>query len=420
MNKIFFTFFIITIIFTLSVFPQNKTDWSFDGQVQLRTELDGRDFSNKTYPLTFTSMRTRLALKADISDRIYLYAQAQDSRVYGEEPNVTTSIKNLDLHQGFVKLINPIDLPLTVQAGRFEMLYGTERFFGAGNWTYVGRSFDGVKFSFGTGVKVDLFALSTYEGTSFVTSAASSAYNYPAKSDTGSSIYGFWLNTNICPDNSLDVFSYYDISRKQTDLKNDDNKTATLGLTHRGDYGMFSSLTDAALQTGKRGAKYVEAYLVSVQGFYKIADVKLGLGADLVSGTKPTTIDKVNTFYCSYATAHRFYGYMDYFYKAPSSTYNLGINDFYFTSIYTPKDCDFTFGANLHFLSSNVKNNTGMSDLGRELDLTVAYNFFNRTTITWGGSFFGQGNLMKAYYNSSKISREDIGYWSYVMITANF
>ena len=419
MHKLFTTIF-ISLFLTISSFAQPKTDWTFDGQVQLRSELDGRDFSNKTYPLIFSSLRTRIGLKADISDRIYLYVQAQDSRIFGEEPAVTTSIKNIDLHQGFINLIEPMDLPLSVQAGRFEMVYGTERFFGAGNWTYTGRSFDGVKFSFGTQVRVDLFALSTYEGTSYVTSSSSSAYNYPSKSDTGSSIYGFWLNSNIFTNNSIDLFTYYDISRKQTNNKDDDNKTTTLGFNHRGDYGMFSSLTEGAFQTGKRGSKDVAAYLVSIQGFYKTELIKLGLGADLISGTKSTTTDKVNSFYCSYATSHRFYGYMDYFYKAPSAAYNLGINDFYFTSNYTPKNCDFTFGANLHFLSSNVKTGTGMSDLGRELDLTVAYNFLKRTTITWGGSLFSQGNLMKSYFNTPTISRNDIGFWSYVMITANF
>jgi hypothetical protein len=419
MNKLL-TAIIIFLVLTFSALAQNKTDWTFDAQVQLRTELDGRDFSNKTYPLTFTSMRTRLALQAGISDRIYLYAQMQDSRIFGEEPNVTTGIKNIDLHQGYVKLINPIDLPIIVQAGRFEMLYGTERFFGAGNWTYVGRSFDGVKFSFGTGVKVDLFALSTYEGTSYVSSSASSAYNYPVRKDTGSSIYGFWLNTNIFAGNSFDLFTYYDISRKQTNNKDADNKTATLGLTHRGDYGMFSSLTDAAFQTGKRGAKYVQAYLVSVQGFCKIDDIKLGLGADLVSGTKPATTDKVNSFYCSYATAHRFYGYMDYFYKSPSATYNLGINDFYFTSIYLPKESDFAFVANLHTLSGNVKNSEGLWDLGRELDFSATYNFLKKTAMTLGGSLFSPGRLMKSYFDSSKITRDDLSFWSYVMIKANF
>jgi len=263
--------------------------------------------------------------------------------------------------------------------------------------------------------------LSTYEGTSFVTSAASSAYSYPAKSDSGSSIYGVWINSNkLIDNNTVDLFTYYDLSRKRTNGKDDDNKTATIGFNHRGEYGQFSDLTEGGIQTGKRGAKDVSAYLVSVQGFYKIEDLKMGLGVDLVSGTKPSDSAKVNTFYSSYATSHRFYGYMDYFYKSPSTTYNFGINDFYITSLYTPKDCDFTFGANYHMLSSNVKNSAGMSSLGRELDVTVAYSILKKTTITWGGSLFSEGNLMKSYFNTAKITRENAGYWSYVMITANF
>jgi len=411
----------LLFITSSTLLAQPKTDWSLDGQVQLRSELDGRDFSNKTYPLTFTSMRTRIGLNGNISDKIYLYVQAQDSRVFGVEPTVTSNIANLDLHQGYVKLIEPLNLPINVQAGRFEMQYGTERFFGAGNWTYGGRSFDGVKFQYAGLIKVDAFALSDYEGTAYVTSAASSAYSYPAKSDTGSSIYGLWINSDkILDKNVIDLFAYYDISRKQTNGKDDDNKTATIGINHRGEYGPFSSLTEGGVQTGKRGAKDVSAYLVSVQGFYKIEDLKMGLGVDLVSGTKPSDSAKINTFYSSYATSHRFYGYMDYFYKSPSTTYNFGINDLYITSLYTPKDCDFTFGANYHMLSSNVKNSAEMSSLGRELDVTVAYNILKKTTITWGGSLFSEGNLMKSYFNTAKISRENAGYWSYIMITANF
>jgi len=418
----------MSILFITSslLLAQSKTDWSFDGQVQLRSELDGRDFSNKTYPTSFASMRTRLGLNANISDRIYLYVQAQDSRVFGVEPTVTSSISNLDLHQGYVRLINPLDLPISVQAGRFEMIYGTERFFGAGNWTYVGRSYDGVRFSYSGLIKADVFALSTYQGTAMVTSASgsatgSTAYSYPSKSDSGSSIYGMWLNSSsLIQNNVIDLFAYYDIARKQALDHFDSVSTTTIGLNHRGEYGPFSSLTELGLQKGKRGAKDVNAYLVSIQGFYKYEDVKLGLGVDLVSGTKPSDSTKVNTFYSSYATSHRFYGFMDYFYKTPSASYMLGIDDYYITSLYNPKDCDFTFGANYHMLSSNVKNKVGMSSLGRELDLTVSYNFFKKTTITWGGSLFSQGNLMKSYFNTAKITRDDAGFWSYVMITANF
>jgi hypothetical protein len=39
MNMLFPTI-IISILLTISAFAQNKTDWNFDGQVQLRSELD--------------------------------------------------------------------------------------------------------------------------------------------------------------------------------------------------------------------------------------------------------------------------------------------------------------------------------------------------------------------------------------------
>ncbi|MDR3609690.1 MAG: alginate export family protein [Ignavibacteriaceae bacterium] len=411
---------VLLVFLSFQLLAQDKTVWNFDGQVQLRSELDGRDFSNKTYPLTFTSMRTRIGLNAAISDKICLYAQAQDSRIFGEEPNVTSSIKNLDLHQGFVRLIEPLDLPLSVQAGRFEMVYGTERFFGAGPWTYTGRSFDGVKFSFGKEFKLDLFALSTYQGTFYVTSAAPSAYNYPVKSDTSSSIYGFWFNDKLCSGNIIDVFSFYDISRKQTNNKDDDSKAATFGFNHTGNYGAFSSLTEGAYQTGRKAGIYLSAYLVSIQGFYEVDAFKAGLGADILSGSNPVNKDRNNTFYCLYGTTHRFYGSMDYFYKTPSTTYNRGLNDYYLTLKFAPKEYNFAFGANVHSLSANSRSLVSGLDLGKEVDLTASYNFVKRTTITWGGSLFFPGTLMKSYFNTSKGSRDDTSFWSYLMITANF
>ena len=72
--KILLTGMLILLLMKLT-FAQNENPvWNFDGQIQVRSELDGRDFSNKTYPLTFTSLRTRLGLKADISDDITFYA----------------------------------------------------------------------------------------------------------------------------------------------------------------------------------------------------------------------------------------------------------------------------------------------------------------------------------------------------------
>ncbi len=47
---------------------------------------------------------------------------------FGEEPNTLAAIDNIDLHQGYVKIVKPLGLNLNVQAGRFEVAYGTEDF----------------------------------------------------------------------------------------------------------------------------------------------------------------------------------------------------------------------------------------------------------------------------------------------------
>jgi hypothetical protein len=64
---------------------------------------------------------------------------------------------------------------------------------------------------------------------------------------------------------------------------------------------------------------------------------------------------------------------------------------------------------------SNQSTTDDKNTFGQEIDLTVKYNFIKGTAITWGGSLFFPGDIMKAIYSP----REDLAYWSYLMITAN-
>jgi len=105
--------------------------WKLIGQIQLRSELDGRDFSNDTHPLTFASLRTRFGVEKSFKVRVLLFIQLQDSRIFGSESGTLSNSKNVDLHQGLLKLNKLFDLDWTIQAGRFEVSYGTQSFFGA-------------------------------------------------------------------------------------------------------------------------------------------------------------------------------------------------------------------------------------------------------------------------------------------------
>jgi hypothetical protein len=411
---------LIMFLMKFSYAQEEKTIWNFDGQVQIRSELDGRDFSYKTYPLTFTSLRTRLGLKANISDKINFYAQIQDSRIFGEEPSPTTSIKNLDLYQGYVKLNDLFDLPISIQAGRFVMTYGTERFFGSGSWNYTGRSYDGVILNFGSSIRTSLFAVTIHNGVQYITYASPVNYQYPATRDTSLNLYGVWSTARIDEVNLLDLFAYYEVNRKKSNGQNNDISEGTFGFNHNGTYGGFSSITEAAYQTGEKAGMNVSAYLLSIQASYKISGIKLGAGADFISGTEPLATSKFTTFLIDNTNGHKFYGYMDYFFKTQSRVDYLGLKDFYVTTSYVPEGSDFNFGFNILTIGTSKRSIAGSSDLGREADITIGYNFVKGTTITWGGSVFLPGELMKYYFKTGTDERKDMGYWSYLMITANF
>lgn len=411
MKKIFLL--IVFITFFTSSFAQELSGWKINGQIQLRSEVDGRDFSNRTHPFTFASIRTRLGVEKTFEEKVQLFVQFQDSRVFGEEGSPTTYTSNVDLYQGYLKIMKPFGWDLYVQAGRFAIIYGTERFFGASNWSYIGRSFDGVRFSVMPDCwDLDLFALTLNESVSYINNPAPGIYPFPQNETPSQSIYGFYKKNKLSDKSKFDITGFYEIDRE--DVAPDTNRLGlfTLGGTYWGNYGDFSTVLEAAYQIGNRGVRDVNAYMISLSGFYKINNTTLGLGTDILSGNDPNNPEKSNAYIPSYGTNHKFYGYMDYF---PSNTSGLGLNDFYFKSTFDLPGTDFSLSADIHHFMSNQKSSDGKNTFGQEIDLTLVYKFIKGTNITWGGSLFFPGDLMKALY----APREDAAFWTYLMITAN-
>jgi hypothetical protein len=420
MKKLLLVLIVLTI--TFSSFAQELDGWKIKGQIRLRSEVDGRDFSNDTHPFTFTSLRTRLGLEKTFEKKLQLLVQFQDSRVFGEEGTPNTDLMNVDMHQGFVKFINPFDLDINVQVGRFEVTYGTQRFFGSSDWSYIGRSYDGVRFSVLPDCwDLDVFALTLNEEVSYINGPLSSIYPYPQEETPSHSIYGFYKKNKINDASKFDIVGYYEINRE--DVAPDTNLTNvfTFGGTYWGNYGDLSTVFEAAYQLGGRSGVDVGAYLLSLQGAYKVNIFSFGLGADLLSGNDPETADKHEGYFATYGTGHKFFGYMDYF---PFNAAGLGANDIYFKFSANPKESDFDFALDFHhFMTNQPAIITSITDpagteeslLGQELDLTVKYNFVENTSVTWGGSLFFPGELMKIFY----APREDAAFWTYLMITAN-
>jgi Alginate export len=428
--KSHFKVIIFLLLLSTTLFAQQDlgNGWKILGQVQLRSELDGRDFSNSTHPLTFASSKIRLGVEKTFKKKLTLFIQIQDSRVFGSESGTLSNSKNLDLHQGFVKLNKLFNWDWTIQAGRFEMKYGTERFIGPVGWHYIGRSFDGIRFVIAPkSFNLHLFGLTLNESVSYIGNAKPGIYPYPQEPTPSRSIYGFWEKLRFNDDNKLDIFGYWDIDRQRVNGSEDTSKLSmpTVGSSYWGTFGKLSVIGEAAYQFGDMAGKDISAYLVSAIAFYKAGNTKLGLGIDLLSGTNPDDAStKMNSFQATYGTNHKFYGFMDYFINIPGNTLNLGLNDFYLMSFYKPKDSKWGFGANVHHFMSNQSANitigentspTEENSFGQEIDLTVKYAFIKGTTLVWGGSVFFPGNLMKYMF----APREDVAYWTYFMITAN-
>jgi hypothetical protein len=431
MKSLFRVIIFLLLLSTTSFAQQDLGNgWSINGQVRLRTELDGRDFSNSTHPLTFASSRIRLGVQKSFENKLTLFIQIQDSRVFGSESGTLSNSKNLDLHQGFVKLNNLFNWDWTIQAGRFEVNYGTERFFGPVGWHYIGRSFDGIRFVYAPkGFNLQLFGLTVKESVGYIGNANPGIYPYPQEATPSRSIYGFWKKTKINNNNKLDVFGYWEIDREKVNEDTCKLSMPTLGASYWGTFGKISLIGEAAYQFGSMEGRDISAYLVSAIAFYKAGNAKLGLGIDLLSGTNPDdALTKMNSFQATYGTNHKFYGFMDYFINIPGNTMGLGLNDFYLMSFYKPKESKWGFSAIVHHFMSNqsanitVGENTSPTEeniFGQEVDLTVKYSFIKGTTLVWGGSVFFPGNLMKYMYTTDAGIREDVAYWTYLMITAN-
>ncbi len=416
---------LIVIFFAIAIdanAQESKNDeWKFTGAAQIRPELDGRDFCNQTYPPTYTSMRLRFGIEKTLWDKVTFFAQFQDSRIFGEPGNTVKSLKNTDLHQGYVILNNIFDLPVSAQAGRFEMSYGTTRLFGTNSWNYIARSFDGLRFTLKTEpMKLDVFSL-THTASNDYLSPKPTTYLYPAVNDNSQSLYGFYASfPNFIDGNTLDLTTFYDFNGKKTDSINHDLERFTAGLTYYLKIDNFSATAEFDYQFGKYKGLDVAAYLALVTLQYKIESITMSANLNMLSGTKPTEKEKLNSFDPTYGTKHGYNGSMDYFSNIFQSTNNLGLNDFYLRFIFKMKDSPLSIQLDGHYFTTNQKSASDLNDIGQEIDLVVKYNIVKGATIEWGASAFLPGDLMKEFWNAGLTkdyyTRKDAAFWSYAML----
>jgi hypothetical protein len=270
--------------------------------------------------------------------------EAGDHRAaYADAPAVAGTTKTigygpesdlLNLHQGYFKVGNTNDFPLTLKAGRQELVYGEERLIGAFDWNNIGRSFDAEKLAWqASWGSVDAFA-----GMPVV--PREDQFNEPNDQDLLSGVYatltpipktileGYFLARNA----SRSAISYDSDPEFPQPTARDVYTVGGRLKSKPGEWCDFDYTLEGAYQFGDFAPTATAARLdqnafmfVSEAG-YTFADLwatpRLGAEFDYASGSDGDGTH--GTFDTLYPTPHKFFGSMDLF--SLQNLQDLGVN----------------------------------------------------------------------------------------------
>lgn len=280
------------------------------GEFRERVEgFDGAGFNGTREDLYYLS-RLRFNTTITASKSLSFQAQVQDARVARKTvgPTGTPFAATVDLRMAFAD-IGDATGPVTVRAGRQELVYGDQRLVGHLAWTNAARTFDGVKATFrSTAVSVDAFATS-------VVRILDGTFD---KSGAGNRFAGLYATTTrLVKNGTVEPYAFF---KRDTNLRPEIGGAANLAETTVGvrwagklparlDYNV-----ELALQRGSLGGDDIRAWA----GHWMVRQSLPGAGAvkligefNYGSGDENPTDGVRGTFDQLYPTGHDKYGLAD-------------------------------------------------------------------------------------------------------------
>jgi len=317
---------------------------TISGEVRTRSEGDWPGGAVRSD--VYTYMRSRLAVSAAAAEHVRIFAQVQDSRVFGAEGN--TSLSNPDvfeLHQGYLELGSAWGSNnFLARVGRQEIAFGNERLVGAADWTNTARSFDGARVTLtprGEKPGAERWSLTAFiatmedRGRKFgaLTSAGTAAA--PAPDHEIAALFA----TRAIASGALEVTAMYDGGAHYRAFDHSDRSTFDARLRQGAGHDIGFEI-EAASQLGTQhalpagAASYVTqevgAWLVGARITRPAAAgrrVTAALGVDVLSGDASATDGSYSAFNTMFATNHPFYGLMDIFTDPAARTNDRGLVD---------------------------------------------------------------------------------------------
>ncbi len=412
--------FLIGAISPLLNVPASGADSliTWKGEIRVRGEADGRDFRNATAPNLYALLRTRLGADIRPVKDLLVTIVAQDSRVFGQRlstgsANTSANFKNLDLHEGFLRIDNLLTERLSMTLGRMGLSYGAERLVGRLDWSNVGRVFDGALVRFEPEDHIlDVFATDIVE-----LSSPPSPVTRSSVTSMGSEGYLFWGGHYTyagLSGQTLNMFGFQELSHGDSTTGEIERSRWTVGGRAVGGFQGIFYEAEGSYQLGTQQGADISAYmLVGVLGYsFEDAPLRVLGGFEYLSGT-PAGSSKVMTFEPMFPTAHKFWGIMDYFTHIPIQTYDRGLQDMYVSLVFRPVKT-FSLAVTGHSFRL-AESYVGRTVLGQEVDLigNLAYNKY--LTFEFGGGGFFPDEIMEFEFGGT-----DPGLWAYLTVQAKF
>ncbi len=374
---------------------------TFGGQIRARAEttnVESYATPGRRRGFDLTTLRTRLGAGVDAGQGVKGFIQLQDSRNWGSEASVAANSANVDLHQGYIDVLDLFAEPLDLRVGRQELSYGDQRLVSPLDWSNVGRAWDGARLRLrGTGFTVDLFDTVVKE----VNIAKRNGH-----------FWGLYASCKAVPEHEFDA---YLLGRDQRDgtFTNEHGTLGnlsdrTLGARVKGTPGRFDYTGEADWQFGRKAGQRVRAWALAATGGYTLEHSlkpRLGVEYDFASGDPDPSDNKVSTFDPLFPFGHSYQGYQDLFSWKNGHDFKGSVSvepkpgwraqaDFHHFRLHRAFDAWYD-AAGTAIIPRSTTGAPG-KDVGNELDLHVKGKFREVVTLWFGYSRFFAGSFVKA------------------------
>jgi hypothetical protein len=388
-----------------------QTEWRLRGEERINNDFNNLDANNPHD--SHSRLRLGFSYKGD---GYTAFLQPQWAVVDNTHwANATGTHHDLDIHQGFVDIKSAYG---RWRLGRQEMLFGDARLIGNGNWSAIGRSFDGARLTLSDKrTSTDVFAT--------VLGHAYPKTNQPV-------LAGVYGAVRRSPSLSYDVYALYK-TMPVTAATN--QQIVTIGTrpvwvpARRVDTKL-----EAVYQFGTNEARPVSAWAYAIVAGYTFpgrAGLRVGIERDAASGGNPTGTGTYQTFDQIFPTNHQHYGIIDLVGWRNMEDWRITASakpadkltvqlDGHFFSLQNAHDFWYGDGGRtvVNAAGKPFRDPTGAAgkDLGVEFDAQATYRLSKMVSLGAGYARFVPGDFVKA----TNGGRADTSDWFYLMAELKF